>query len=191
MAQTVTGAAETQAGRFSDYDRRVKSPCLSMLLVTLVAACRPAPAPPPAATPAPAAATTPAAPAYVPGLGELMTFQQMRHAKLGLAGEAGNWDLARYELGELQEGFANIARLHPTQKDSPVPIDQAIETMLKDPLEKLGQAIAAKDRKAFRDTYGTLTEGCNACHQATNHGFNVVQRPTGNPFPNQSFAPPK
>src|SRR5690242_1138313 len=34
--------------------------------------------------------------AYVPGLGEMMTLQQMRHVKLWLAGEAGNWELAGY-----------------------------------------------------------------------------------------------
>jgi len=165
-----------------------------VLLVSLVVACRQAPPPPPPA-PTPAAPTLatapPAAPAYVPGLGEFMTFQQMRHAKLWFAAEAGNWDLAKYELAELREGFADIARLHPTQKDSPVPIDQAIETMLTDPLDKLGEAIAAKDRRAFREGYATLTEGCNSCHQATNHGFNVVQRPAANPFPNQAFDAPR
>ena len=29
--------------------------------------------------------------AYVPGLGEIMSLQQMRHAKLWLAGQAENW----------------------------------------------------------------------------------------------------
>jgi len=36
-------------------------------------------------------------PSYAPGLGEIMTFTQMRHAKLWLAGEAENWELAAYE----------------------------------------------------------------------------------------------
>ena len=120
-----------------------------------------------------------------------MALQQMRHAKLWLAAQAGNWDLAHYEFGELREGFADVARLHPTQKDVPVPIDQAIETIVKEPLQKVGEAIAKKDRRAFDEAFDTLTEGCNSCHQATNHGFNVVQRPKANPFPNQNFAPPK
>jgi hypothetical protein len=43
------------------------------------------------------AASIPSPPdAYVPGLGEIMTLQQMRHVKLWFAGEAGNWDLATY-----------------------------------------------------------------------------------------------
>ncbi len=141
-----------------------------------------------AATPAPVPTS---APVYVPGLGELMAFQQMRHTKLWLAGRAGNWPLAGYELDELKEGFAQAARLHPTQKDVPVPIDQAIESIVKEPLERVGDAIAKKDPRAFAEAYDTLTDGCNACHQASDHGFNVVQRPATNPFPNQSFAAPK
>jgi len=34
-----------------------------------------------------------------------------------------------------------------------------------------------------------LTKACNDCHQATNFGFNVVQRPATNPYSNQVFAP--
>ena len=40
---------------------------------------------------------------YKPGLGELMTLNQMRHAKLWYAGQSENWPLAEYELDELQE----------------------------------------------------------------------------------------
>ena len=33
------------------------------------------------------------------------------------------------------------------------------------------------------------SKACNDCHQATNFGFNRVQRPVMNPYPNQVFAP--
>jgi hypothetical protein len=58
-----------------------------------------------AALPAMADEHAHAAPPYVPGLGELMSANQMRHAKLWFAGEAGNWPLAAYDLDELKEGF--------------------------------------------------------------------------------------
>jgi hypothetical protein len=133
-------------------------------------------------------APSPSAQAYAPALGELMTLQQMRHAKLWWAGEARNWELADYELGELKEGFDDIVRYHPTHKDAPVPINEAVPTIMGDPLKKAGEAIASKDRRLFVAAYDTLTEGCNACHQATNFGFNVVKRPTANTFSNQSFT---
>jgi hypothetical protein len=146
------------------------------------AAATPVPSPQPTASPAAA---------WVPNLGDLMLQQQMRHAKLWLAGEAGNWPLAAYECTELREGFEEIARLHPTHKEAPVPIDQAIETIITEPVDKLAQAIAAKDRKAFEASFDTVTDGCNSCHQATNYGFSVLQRPKSNPFPNQDFTAPR
>jgi hypothetical protein len=156
-------------------------------------ACEKPPATTSAATPVPSPAATavPAAAAWVPDLGDLMLQQQMRHTKLWLAGEAGNWKLAAYEVAELREGFDEIARLHPTHKEAPVPIDQAIETIIKEPIDNLTQAIAKADRKAFEETFDTVTAGCNGCHEATDYGFSVLQRPKSNPFPDQNFAPPR
>ena len=55
----------------------------------------------------------------------------------------------------------------------------------------VGRAVDKGDREGFVRAYDALTDGCNRCHQATNFGFNVVQRPTSNPYSNQSFAPPR
>ena len=128
-------------------------------------------------------------PDYAPGLGEIMTLTQMRHTKLWLAGQARNWDLAAYELDELSEGFEDAIHFHPTHKDSPVPLDKVIPLMVDAPVAVLRQAIVGKDGDAFVRAYDGLTTACNGCHQATNFAFNVVQRPAGNPFPNQVFAP--
>ena len=56
---------------------------------------------------------------------------------------------------------------------------------------EVGRAVEKGDREGFVRAYDALTDGCNRCHQATNFGFNVVQRPTSNPYSNQSFAPPR
>src|ERR1700737_2796671 len=56
----------------------------------------------------PAQASTPAQElpkTYLPGLGEFMGRIQVDHAKLWLAGQARNWELADYELTGLKEGF--------------------------------------------------------------------------------------
>lgn len=128
--------------------------------------------------------------AYVPGLGEMMTLQQMRHAKLWFAGEAENWALAPCEIDELGEGFDDIVKLHPTHKAGPVAPKDAIPRMITSPMSDLRAAVDKKDRQAFDSAYDALTAACNDCHQATNFGFNRVQRPEGNPYPNQSFSPP-
>ena len=125
---------------------------------------------------------------YTPGLGEMMTLQQMRHTKLWLAGEAGNWDLAAYEVKELGEGFDDIVKYHPTHEESPVAPRDAIPRMVTAPVEGLRAAIQKKDGQAFIPAFDALTQACNNCHQATNFGFNIVQRPATNPYPNQVFT---
>jgi hypothetical protein len=127
--------------------------------------------------------------AYVPGLGEMMSLQQMRHVKLWFAGQAENWDLAAYEVDELGEGFDDIVKFHPTHKDSPVAPKDAIPRMVTEPIKELRDAVEKKDSRAFVQAYDALTASCNNCHQATNFGFNTVQTPATNPYPNQVFAP--
>jgi hypothetical protein len=126
---------------------------------------------------------------YAPGLGEIMTLQQMRHTKLWLAGEAKNWDLAAYEMDELSEGFDDVLRFHPTHKDSPVAPKDAIPRMVNEPLAALRTTVENKDTAAFEAAYDKLTDACNSCHEAMNFGFNRVQRPANNPYPNQVFVP--
>jgi hypothetical protein len=125
---------------------------------------------------------------YVPGLGEIMSLQQMRHAKLWLAGDARNWELAAYELDELREGFDDVVRFHPTHKDSPVAPKDAIPRMVTEPIASLRAVVDKKDAGAFTEAYDALTSACNNCHRATNFGFNIVQRPGANPYPNQVFV---
>jgi hypothetical protein len=147
----------------------------SIVLLGWCAGCRREPAPPP----------------FTPGLGEIMTLTQMRHAKLWYAGQAANWPLAAYELDELQEGMQDAATFHPTHKDAPLPIPALIDKIMKDPVQRLGKAVAARDAGDFTQQFDAVTEACNACHRATNFGFNVVARPGANPYSNQSFQPPQ
>jgi hypothetical protein len=128
--------------------------------------------------------------AYAPGLGEIMTLNQIRHAKLWWAAQAGNWPLAEYEVNELEEGFKDAVHFHPTHKTSSVSLAEVIPVMTSSPMRSLRSAIEAKDVVRFAEAYDSLTKACNSCHQATNFGFNVVTRPTGNTFLHQNFAPP-
>ncbi|MBI3447357.1 MAG: hypothetical protein HY049_00345 [Acidobacteria bacterium] len=119
-----------------------------------------------------------------------MTLTQMRHAKLWFAGRAGNWPLAGYELDELQEGFDDVVAFHPTHKDSPLPLTEVLPKVMTKPMADLRKAIAAHDVSTFTIAFDALTGGCNACHQATNFGFNVVRRPGEAAwFGNQEFEP--
>src|ERR1041385_8814533 len=108
-------------------------------LVSLVAlaACRPS-APPPA--------TVQGSGSYTPGLGEIMSLQQMRHAKLWFAGQNGNWLLADYEIKELKEGFDDAVTMHPILEDAPLPIKDIMPKKITVPLQDLGAAVRAQNR---------------------------------------------
>lgn len=158
----------------------------ALALALLSVACAP-----PTPAPAPAASAAPAAEPFVPGLGEIMSLQQMRHVKLWFAGQARNWDLAAYELDELEEGFDDAVSMHPTHKDSPVAIKDVVPRLIPGPIAELRKVVGAKDAAAFAPAFDALTTACNGCHDATNFGFNRVQRPATNPYPNQVFDPAK
>lgn len=124
---------------------------------------------------------------YIPGLGEIMSLTSMRHIKLGLAGQANNWELAEYELHELHEGFDDAIKFHPTH-DNIKNVAELINKTMNKPMKELDSAIKAKNAEQFKTHYQALTAACNACHQMTNFGFNVIVEPSSNPFPNQDFS---
>lgn len=129
---------------------------------------------------------------YHPGLGELMTaYVQPRHIKLGLAGAAGNWPLAAYELDELRETFDDVGKLVP--KHGNLMIAPAIASTVKPPMAALDKAVRAKDAAAFKTAYGQLTDACNACHKSAEHPMIVIKVPdvAGTAFPDQDFQPAK
>jgi hypothetical protein len=119
---------------------------------------------------------------YQPGLGEIMALQQMRHIKLWFAGRAGDWALADYEIGELNEGFGDVTKLLG---------GDIVEQHVGAAISALEKAIDAKDRAAFTVAFDNLSAGCNRCHHTLDHGFIVIQRPTTLPYSNQSFTPQK
>jgi hypothetical protein len=121
-------------------------------------------------------------PADIPGLGEIMTLQQLRHIKLWFAGSAGNWALADYEIGELNEGFEDADKLVG---------GGTVERMVGGPIRALQKAVGDRNSAAFAAAFDGLTAGCNSCHHLLAHPFIVIQRPTLLPYSDQVFAPAK
>jgi hypothetical protein len=105
---------------------------------------------------------------YVPRLGDLMSAIQLRHMKLWFAGKAFNWELAAYELRQLDAGLMEAATLYPG-----IPVSD-VTTMAK-PAQSISDAIEARDGRRFAKAVGELTAGCNACHQSMGRGFMVME----------------
>ncbi|MFZ0125604.1 MAG: cytochrome family protein [Xanthobacteraceae bacterium] len=131
-----------------------------------------------------------AQPQYRPGLGDLMTMTvQPRHIKLAFAGREKNWTYAAYELHELEEAFERAAQVWPQWRS--VPIAQMMDSVTKEPMAAVSQAIKDADTNRFNAAYKQLTEACNACHQAADRAMIVIRVPELSSFPDQDFQPIK
>lgn len=62
-------------------------------------------------------------------------------------------------------------------------------TTMAVPVQAVADAIKAKDHRAFANTFGSLTDGCNTCHQSMERGYIVMRVPTASPFSDQVFPP--
>ena len=125
---------------------------------------------------------------YHPSMGDLMTMAvQPRHIKLGLAGQNRNWEYAAYELSELRNAFARVARTIPRyQSTDMAPLMTA---MTQAPLDALEQAVKGRDASQFKTAYGQLTQTCNACHASLKHAPVVIKVPDAAFYPDQDFRP--
>jgi hypothetical protein len=114
---------------------------------------------------------------------------QPRHTKLGLGGQARNWDYAAYELHELEEAFERAERAWPRYRTFSI---TELLGVTKEPMANLDAAIKAKDGARFDAAYRELTQACNTCHHGTNRPMVVIQFPAATaPYPDQDFTPPK
>jgi hypothetical protein len=142
-------------------------------------------------TPLAVGAQTPgneAPPAYRPSLGDLMTTTiQPRHIKLGFAGREQNWVYAAYELHQLEEALDRVSVTWPQWRQ--VRIVEMIETIIRQPMYDLGQAIRTKNEAKYAEAYGQLTEACNACHVGARQVPIMIQDPKESMFPDQDFRP--
>jgi hypothetical protein len=143
-------------------------------------------APPAPPAPRPAAVPPPSAVPVVMTMGDLMnTLVQPRHLKLGLAGQAQNWPLARYAFEQLRAAFANIVSAKP--KFAGMPVGDLVDLALSQPLNAVEAAIKQQDAQKFAAAYEQLGQGCNACHMELDHPYVVIKTPDASAFPNQEF----
>jgi hypothetical protein len=127
--------------------------------------------------------------AAAPSPGLFMSAIQLHFAKLYFAAEARNWDLARFERGEILENLEVVAILRPEEHG--VSITGIMDAFKNTPLVALNDAIEMKDRSLFREAYQNSIIMCNACHQSTGRPFITITVPTNPPVSNQRWETPR
>lgn len=116
--------------------------------------------------------------AYHPELGEQMLILQIRHARLWFAGEAGNWNLATFEVQELQEAFDAVVEQNPDDANlQPDRLADVLPAMTRGPIADLRKAVDAKSKAAFEKAYDGLSAACTGCHHIAGNDMLVIRRP--------------
>jgi hypothetical protein len=114
---------------------------------------------------------------YLPSISDLMIATiQPRHERLWQAEQDDNWEFTAYELGNLHGAFKRLGSAHPVEHDISFP--EMITSVTEQPFKDLSSAIQAKDHTAFARAYANLTDACNSCHQALNHGVVEIHVPS-------------
>jgi hypothetical protein len=125
----------------------------------------------------PEATPPPHATEYLPSISDLMIATiQPRHERLWQTEQDDNWEFTAYELGNLHGAFKRLGSAHPVEHDISFP--EMITSVTEQPFKELSGAIQAKDHTAFAKAYADLTDACNSCHQALNHGAVEIRVPT-------------
>jgi hypothetical protein len=103
--------------------------------------------------------------------GDAMAEVGRRFERAGHAVAAGRWELAGYDLGEMEEVFA--ADLPHAARPGDVPIDPAplAAAFVSTTLPALSRAVEARDRRAFDAAFADASRACNGCHQAAGKAF--------------------
>jgi S-layer homology domain. len=124
-----------------------------------------------------------------PGLGTIMIEYANRFDRLYFAANAGNWDMATYQLAEMWE----IQEVGEVTRPGRAPMLKAFEDAYGPAVKS---AIDAKDGVAFTTAFNSMIAGCNGCHAASSSGewnsykFVHIQAPTADPADYIDWAAP-
>ncbi len=110
-----------------------------------------------------------------------------RDLKLSFAGSLKNWNLADFEVAQINKSFRRAAQLYPVFGN--VPVARLIAEISEPVLAEVKKSIKDRDSGAFLKSFDKLTTACNSCHQEAKLGFIKMQVPTASPFSNQVFPP--
>lgn len=120
-------------------------------------------------------------------LAPYMASLQRYAEKLYLAGSNESWELAHFYGEELNEVAEEVAGGGFTEDGHDV--SALMRTMLLPAVAQVEAAADGRSAEAFDAAYGALITACNACHDATEHGFITLRVPDANAYPSQDFTP--
>ena len=120
-----------------------------------------------------------------PGLGDYMTTIQLHIAKLWYAFSAANWELADYEVNELNETIDGARALHAIKNN--VNTASVLQSVQETQVLSMHNAISTHDHQLFSAAYHETLDACDGCHKSAGYGFISVAMPAAPPVSNQNW----
>jgi hypothetical protein len=116
----------------------------------------------------------------VPGQATAMTQVAYNFNNLWFAAHAENWPLAQFYAGETRVRLRWALRITPVRKISTgdLELQPYLDTLEKEPLAKVMEAITAKNVAQLETAYRATLEACHACHTASEKPYLALQVPT-------------
>ncbi len=152
----------------------------SVLMILLLASCsRSSPTGQQSAPGASGAAQPPSGKHF----GDLMFEVGRRFERAGRAVAAGRWELARYDLGEIDEVFSQDVPTAIMPEDVHIDLRPIAREFASSVPDELRKPIAARDRAGFEAAFARAAATCNACHEAASKPFIQVPSTIGVPVP--------
>jgi hypothetical protein len=119
-----------------------------------------------------------------PGYGTVMVDVARRFEILGRAIESRRFELADYELGELEEVFdETLPRAELPKEGHTDVIPGLVQSFRTERVADLRKALETKDPVKARAALERAVDACNGCHAASGHGFIEVPREPGKSAP--------
>jgi cytochrome c553 len=123
------------------------------------------------------------APPPGPHFGDLMAEVGRRFERAGRAVAAGRWGLAGYDIGEIDEVFAQDLPTAIMPEDVAIDLRPPAQAFASTAPAELRKAIVAKDRAGFEAAFARAATACNACHTAAGKPFIEVPSTINAPVP--------
>lgn len=123
--------------------------------------------------------------------GTVMAEIGRRFELLGRASLAGRYELADYQLGELEEAFTEaLPHASPPKEGHPEVLPPLVSGFVQTAIPDLRAAIAAHDRATIDAAFARTATLCNRCHAESGHGFIEVPTAAGRSVPSTEPVAP-
>jgi len=120
--------------------------------------------------------------ALLPGAGDVMVVVSRNYGNLWHAAQGGNWDLASFYFRRTRTLLRNLAITRPKY-------EAQLAEFERDHLERIGQALVARDLTGFDGLYEASVTRVNELHVVTGYPYIRWSRPEEPPDPGLDLGP--